>query len=325
MTVLYILIALVTLVLLAAHLFTRRVKAQVEAALPPLGRLNDVPGARLHVLDKGSGAAVLLIHGLMGNLRNFDYGLVAPLSQRFRIIAVDRPGSGYSVRLPGAGADLATQADAIAALIDSLKLDRAPLLVGHSLGGALSLCIAQRHPGKVAGLALLAPLTHPAGEISPAFAGIKVRPDFLRALIGWTLAVPISIRKKDEVLAVVFGPEAVPADFGTRGGGLLGVRPSHYIAGCQDLQAVAEGEQVAQQVAAYAGMRLPVRVLYGRGDQILNPTEQGLALTKVLPGATCELIDGGHMIPITAAPACAEFIGRVADEVFAPPAVARAA
>lgn len=324
-TLLLLPLVVIAIGLLAAHLFTRKVKAQVEAALPPNGRFVDVPGARLHVVEQGSGPPIVMIHGLMGNLRNFTYGVSERLAGRFRTIAVDRPGSGYSVRHTGTAADLPTQADAIVALIDALKLDRAPVLVGHSLGGALALCIAQRHPGKVAALALLAPLTHPAGEISPAFDGIKVRPDALRRFIAWTLAVPVSMRKRDEVLAIVFGPEAVPADFGTRGGALLGVRPSHYIAGCQDLQAVAEGDQVPQQVAGYASMRLPVRVLYGRGDRILNPTEQGIALTRVLPGASCELIDGGHMIPITAPQACADFIARVADEAAAQAAPAKAA
>ncbi|MEG3168405.1 alpha/beta hydrolase [Sphingomonas sp. LB3N6] len=47
----------------------------------------------------------------------------------------------------------------IASLIDTLALDRPPLLVGHSLGGAVALGVATHHPGSVAGLALLAPMT----------------------------------------------------------------------------------------------------------------------------------------------------------------------
>lgn len=317
MAIISALVALIVLALLAAHLYTRRVIAQVEAQLPPQGRFVDVPGARLHVVEQGSGPPVVLIHGLMGNLCHFTYGMTETLSRRFRTIAVDRPGSGYSVRLPGAGADLPTQADAIVALLDTLKLERPPVVVGHSLGGALALCIAQRHPAKVAGLALLAPLTHPVGSVPKAFEGLKVRPDVLRRLIGWTLAVPVALRTMHQVLASVFGPEAAPADFTTRGGGLLGLRPSHFVAACQDLQGVGEGDGVDRQVAGYASMKLPVRVLFGRDDQILDPAVHGLALPKALPGASCELMAGGHMIPITAAPVCAEFVGRVADEVFA--------
>ena len=45
-------------------------------------------------------------------------------------------------------------------------------------------------------------------------------------ILGLTLATPLAILRSRGVLATVFGPNAVPADFGTRGGGLLGLRPS---------------------------------------------------------------------------------------------------
>lgn len=116
--------------------FTWRTTRKIEAALPPTGRFVDVPGARLHVVERGNGPAVLLVHGLSGQLANFDYGMIEPLSRDFRVIAVDRPGAGYSTRQPGAAADLRAQADTLAALIDQLGLHK-PLVVGHSLGGAI--------------------------------------------------------------------------------------------------------------------------------------------------------------------------------------------
>lgn len=307
-------LGLLSLLLGAGFFFTRSVKAQVEAALPPQGRFVDVPGARLHVIEKGGGPPLLLIHGLSGNLCNYTYGIVDRLADRYRVIAVDRPGSGYSVRNEAAGADLATQADAIAALIDALKLAGPPVIVGHSLGGALALCLAQRHPSRVAALALLAPLTHPAGQVSPAFAALKIRPDALRRVFAWTLAVPLAMLNRTRILGLIFGPEPVPADFGVRGGGFLGVRPGNFVAACQDYAAVSREGALSGQVAAYAALRLPVRVLFGRGDLILNPAEHGAALAKALPGATLTLIDGGHMIPITAAQTCADFVASVAED-----------
>lgn len=321
MNVLLALLLVAAAILLGLFLFTRSVKAKVEAALPPLGRFIDVPGARLHVVDRGQGPPLLLIHGLAGNLCNFTYGVLDRLASRYRVVAVDRPGSGYSVRLPGASATLAAQADVMAALIDQLQLDR-PVVVGHSLGGALSLCLAQRHPDRVRALALLAPLTHVPSSMSAAFDGLKITAPWLQQLIGWTLAVPIAMRTRDKVLAEVFGPEPVPADFGTRGGGLLGVRPSHFVAACQDLAAVPIG--LDAQVQGYAGMALPVQVLFGRGDRLLNHAEHGEALVQALPGAKLTLVDGGHMLPITLPERTAQFIADVADGAFAAPA-ARAA
>lgn len=277
--------------------------------MPPAGRFVDVPAARLHVVERGQGPAVLLVHGLAGQLCHFTYAIVDELATQYRVVAVDRPGSGYSVRAPGASAALGAQADVLAALIDELGLGR-PLVVGHSLGGAVALALAQRHPDHVAGLLLLAPLTHPVREISPVFSGLSIAKPWMRTLVAWTLAVPLGIAKRDEALNLIFGPESVPGDFATRGGGLLTLRPSHFVAACADLAAIPEDLQGMTQ--RYATMRLPVRIIYGRDDRILNHQEQGEALAAILPGATLTLIDGGHMLPVTAPGVVAQFIREAA-------------
>jgi pimeloyl-ACP methyl ester carboxylesterase len=289
--------------------FTAVTARRVEAAMPPLGRFVDVPGARLHVVEKGEGPALLMIHGLAGQLRHFTYGVVDELAGDFRVIAVDRPGSGYSVRSTGASATLNAQADVMAALLDALKIDRA-VVVGHSLGGAVALALAQRHPERVKALALVAPLTHEPKIVAAAFNGLMIRKPWVRSAVAWTLALPATIAKQNEMIAMVFGPEAAPADFATRGGALLGVRPSHFIAASTDIASVQQ--DLSGIVGRYAAMTLPVGVLYGRGDRILDPVEQGEALAKTLPDARLTLVDGGHMLPVTAPAVTARFIREVA-------------
>jgi len=302
------LLALVVLVLVAAAAllsFTWLTVHRVEAALPPNGRFVDVPGARLHVVERGQGPALLLVHGLAGQLRHFTYDLVDRLAAQYRVVAVDRPGSGYSVRAPGASAALSAQADVLAALIEHLQLGR-PIVVGHSMGGAVALALAQRHPERASGLVLLAPLTHPVNEVHSAFNGLKIAQPWVRSAVAWTLAVPLSIARRAEVLRVLFHPEAVAGDFATRGGGLLTLRPSHFIAACADLTAIPS--DLFDMVQRYGAMRLPVSILYGRGDRILDPFAQGEALAAKLPGATLTLVDGGHMLPITMPERIAQFI-----------------
>lgn len=290
-------------------LFTWRIARRVEGALPPAGRFIDVPGASLHIVERGKGPALLLVHGLAGQLGNFSYGLIDPLARDYRVVAVDRPGAGYSTRAPGAGADLPAQAEVLAALIDKLGLER-PLVVGHSLGGAVALTLAINHPERVGGLALVAPLTHPPDGISPVFKGLAIQRPWLRRLVAWTLAVPMSIARREQVMEIVFGPDPMPADFATRGYGLLGLRPSHIIAASEDLIAVARS--LPPLPARYGTLRLPVSILYGREDRILDPTEHGEALAAKVPGASLTMVPGGHMLPVTAVETTVEFVREAA-------------
>jgi hypothetical protein len=167
----------------------------------------------------------------------------------------------------------------------------------------------------VAALALLAPLTHAPTVVSQAFNGLMIPQPWLRRVVAWTLALPFAIAKSNELLAIVFGPDAVPRDYATRGGGLLSVRPSHFVGASTDLAAVAQ--DLPGMAERYAAMQLPVGVLYGRGDRILSPAEQGEALAAALPGARLTLVDGGHMLPVTAPDMTAAFIRNVAEQVKA--------
>jgi pimeloyl-ACP methyl ester carboxylesterase len=303
-------LALLVLACVLPALFTLYTARKVEALLPPKGRFVDVPGARLHVREFGDGPALLMVHGLAGQLSHYTYGIAGLLSNRFRVVAVDRPGSGFSTRPEGTPADLSTQAAALAALIDELGLDK-PLVVGHSLGGAIALALAAEYPDKVAGLALLAPLTHMIDDVPPVFRGLTIASPGMRKLLAWTLAVPASISKSRATLEQVFGPEAVPKDFATRGGGLLSLRPSSFLSASSDLQALPE--RLPQLERRYGELRLPVAILYGKDDRILDWKLNGQGLVDKLPGARLELIEGGHMIPITNPDACAAFIAAAAS------------
>ena len=313
MTLLLTILTVLVLLLGLPALFTLWTARKVESVLPPSGRFVDVPGARLHVRDfpaRQPGAdpdapAILMVHGLAGQLAHFTYGVTARLEGRYRLVVVDRPGSGYSPRDEGTPADLRTQADALAALIGSLGLQR-PLVVGHSLGGALALTLALEHADKTGGLALIAPLTHMQERVPPVFEGLTILSPRVRRFVAWTFAIPASIRNSRKAMDQVFGPEAVPGDFATRGGGLLGLRPSAFLSASSDLQALPDW--LPGQEMRYGELDLPVTILYGRHDRILDPQAHGQALVDKVPGARLQLVDGGHMLPITNPEVTAAFI-----------------
>jgi len=323
MTLVLILLAVVALLVLVAFLFTLWTARKVESVLPPRGRFVDVPGARLHIREFGAGDAppLLLVHGLAGQLAHYTYGVTDRLAGRYRVIAIDRAGAGYSTRAPGTPADLHTQADMLAALIEHLQLER-PLVVGHSLGGALALALALRHPQRVGALALVAPLTHMQEHVPPVFEGLTILSPTWRTIVAWTLAIPAQIKNSRATLDVVFGPEAVPQDFATRGGGLLGLRPSAFLSASDDLRSLPEC--LPAQETRYGELALPVSILYGKDDRILDWRAQGQALADKVRGARLELIEGGHMLPITNPDATAAFIDTVAQQHARSPVTARA-
>ena len=69
-------------------------RASVEAAVPPLGRFVQVGATRLHIVERGAGPSLVLIHGLGAQLRNFTYCVVEHLAKNHRVVCVDRPGCG---------------------------------------------------------------------------------------------------------------------------------------------------------------------------------------------------------------------------------------
>jgi len=282
---------------------------KAEEMVPPDGAFAEVPGARLHYVDTGprDAPAIVMVHGLMGQMRNFSHSLSERLAKDHRVILVDRPGWGHSA-LEGPRPGIVAQAAMIAALIEKLELG-SPLLVGHSMGGAVSLALGLDRPELVRGLALIAPLSQVVDRVPPAFAGLLAPPP-LRPLVAWLVAVPMGMLTGARTAQQVFAPDPVPADFATRGGGALAVRPASYMAGSFELRHARA--DMARLVPRYARMRLPVAILYGRQDNVLDPQLNGVRTAAEIPDATLDLLEGGHMLPVSHADATEAWLRRVA-------------
>jgi pimeloyl-ACP methyl ester carboxylesterase len=315
MALLFVVIALLAVSLGGLVIFTAVTARRVEKALPPRGRFIEVAGARIHYLDKGSGPAIVILHGLGGQMGNFTYALLERLTDEFRVILMDRPGSGYSNRPPRATGRLTEQAATVAEFIRKLGLEQ-PLLVGHSLGGAIALGVALDHPEVVKGLALVAPVTHLPKHVPAPFRALDIKSNYLRWLVAWTVATPIGIRRGKAVLDAIFSPELAPADFPTRAGGILGLRPRSFYNTSSDMRAV--NLDLWAMVGRYSSLQVPVRILYGTNDEVLDHRVHGDTMKTKSSMVSLDLVAGGHMLPITAPDLTAKFIktaARAADKV----------
>ncbi len=270
-----------------------RTARRVQRLIPPAGKFVDVDGVRLHYVERGEGPPVIMIHGLGGNLRNYLATIIPAVAKTNHVIAFDRPGTGYSERPAGADATTGTQAAIIQMAIDKLGIED-PLIVGHSLGGAISLSHAVLHPGKARGYVLIAPLASPDQPTPPMFERLDVRSPLLQRLIAWTIGVPLGIRYAREVTAAVFAPQPVPTDFATASGGLLGLRPKAVESNMKDF--TAAHVTIGEIQTRYGEINVPVIALFGAEDRVLD-AELNIGALEQIPSVEIQRIDGaGHML-----------------------------
>lgn len=128
-------------------------EARAAVATSPTAMIDTRHGP-MQVAERGAGPPVLMLHGTGGG---FDQGLLfaAPLVARgFRVIAPSRFGY-LGTPLPE-GADAAMEAEALADLLDALKLERVAV-AGGSAGAIPALALAARYPERVAALFPIVP------------------------------------------------------------------------------------------------------------------------------------------------------------------------
>lgn len=292
---------------------TQRIARRAEAAVPATGKFIDIDGNRIHYVEAGEGRPILFVHGLGGTLHHFRHPLFGSLDG-YRLIALDRPGAGYSTRAAGATGRLPEQAALVAAFIDRLGLDR-PLLVGHSLGGMITLTVALNHPDKISGIVLLSPLTRHLDPVPPEMAPIYIRSRLKRWVMAQTVAIPAALKYAPQTLAYVFGPQPTPENYLTEGGGYLGLRPGHFYAMVTDLVALADDMPMLQ--TRFEEIDMPAGMVFGTADRMLDWTTNGEAMRSRIRNLDLELLEGvGHHPQYADRARVAALIRRVADKAF---------
>jgi pimeloyl-ACP methyl ester carboxylesterase len=113
-----------------------------------------VRGLPIRYFEAGArdGAVVILLHGL-GDSGETWAGVLPPLARNYRVVAPDLAGFGQ-VPIPPEGMHFPVLADYFAGFMSALGIERAAI-VGNSLGGAVAMRYAARHPERVSRLFLL--------------------------------------------------------------------------------------------------------------------------------------------------------------------------
>jgi pimeloyl-ACP methyl ester carboxylesterase len=113
-------------------------------------------GIKTNYLEDGKGSSVVFIHGSGPGVTAYaNWRLVMPgLAPRFRTLAPDMVGFGYTERPDGIKYDIQVWADQVTGFLDALDI-RTASLVGNSFGGAIALRVVTQHPERVDKLVLM--------------------------------------------------------------------------------------------------------------------------------------------------------------------------
>src|SRR5436190_10570903 len=184
----------------------------LQRAYPGQGRMIEVAGATLNVVDIGprdaAGPPVVMIHGASSNLEVMRQPLGEMLARNHRVILIDRPGHGWSTRARREDSTPAIQGRMIDEALEKLGVGLA-ILVVHSWSGALGARMALDFPERLAGLVMLAPVTHPwrggVGWYNDAITRPVIGP-----LLAYTVTLPLGLSLAESGARNVFLPQTMP-------------------------------------------------------------------------------------------------------------------
>lgn len=284
---------------------------------PPQGQFVSVDGARLHYIEQGEGDPVVFLHGNVSMVEDVvTSGLFERIAAHHRIVAIDRPGFGHSDRprdpVPWTAE---RQAEVIAAAMDQLGISRA-VVVGHSWGTLVAGALAQRHPERVRSLVLLGGFYYPEFRVDTMLAVPPATP-VVGDILRYTLSPLTGLLIMPLMLRAMFGPAPVPERFRRTFPTSMLLRPWQIRASAED--GVLMNPGAWSLLPGYVGLTMPVYLVAGRNDRIVDTARQSERLAAEISGVRIDIVDGaGHMVhhaaPDRVARLIEESAGRQVDQ-----------
>jgi pimeloyl-ACP methyl ester carboxylesterase len=269
----------------------------LQRVYPAQGRMIEVAGARLNILDIGprdaAGPPVVMIHGASSNLEVMRQPLGDRLAENRRVILIDRPGHGWSTRAHLRDSTPAIQGRMIDEALETLGV-RSAIFVVHSWSGALGARMALDFPARVAGLVMLAPVAYPwrggVGWYNRAVATPVIGP-----LLAYTVTLPLGTFLAGPGARGVFLPQIMPQDFVANTATPLLLRPREFLANARDL--VTLKAAVDEQAPRYGNIKAPTVVISGDVDKTVTTNIHSRPFVQAVPDAKLIVLpEVGHMI-----------------------------
>ncbi len=293
-----IVVAALAVSALALALVTQAGVWLTERAHPARGRMIEVAGAMLHVVDIGprdaAGPPIVMLHGASSNLEVMRQPVGDRLAKNHRVILIDRPGHGWSTRANLEDSTPAIQGRMIEEALTKLGIGPA-ILVVHSWAGALGLRMALDYPARLAGLVMLAPVAYPWPGGVGRYNRIVTIP-VIGPLLAWTITLPLGTFLSEPGARGVFLPQAMPGGFVEHTATSLLLRPQEFLANARDL--VTLKAAVTEQAPRYAEIKAPIVIIAGdASDKTVSTNIHSRPLAAAAPNVRLIVLPGvGHMV-----------------------------
>jgi pimeloyl-ACP methyl ester carboxylesterase len=291
-------ISIIVLLLLATLvLLTQAGVVVIKRVYPPQGTTIRVAGGVLNVVELGqrgqANPPVVMIHGASSNLEAMRQPLGEMLARNHRVILIDRPGHGWSVREREEDSTPEIQGRMIAEALAKLGVGPVVLVV-HSWAGALGARMALDFPQLLAGLVMLAPVTHPWRGGVGRYNEVVTTPVIGR-LLAYTITLPLGLALADSGARNVFMPQTVPEGYVKNTATRLLLRPREFLANARDL--VTLKAAVTAQAPRYGEISAPTTVISGDVDDTVSTNIHSRPFAVAVPHAKLIVLPGvGHMV-----------------------------
>jgi pimeloyl-ACP methyl ester carboxylesterase len=268
-----------------------------QRAHPAKGRMIEVAGATLHVVDIGprdaAGPPIVMLHGASSNLEVMRQPVGERLAKNHRVILIDRPGHGWSTRAHLEHSTPEMQGRMIDEALAKLGIGRA-IFVVHSWAGALGARMALDYPARVAGLVMLAPVAYPwrggVGRYNKIVATPAIGP-----LLAYTITLPLGRFLIGPGVRGVFQPQTMPDGYVGNTASSLLLRPREFLANARDL--VTLKAAVAEQAPRYGDIKAPITIITGDADKTVSTNIHSRPLAATIANARLIVLPGvGHMV-----------------------------